>query len=180
MILLIVVTASLAAASLPPELQRLTDESVAKCQATAGTKATPEMITDKVNQAVTLLESEGTAAFHQFRGADSPYLFAGTYIWIHRIDGTMLMHPIKPQLEGRPLLALRGTKGKQIFVIMNQVVQAQAEGDWVDYWWPKPGEKIGSHKVSFVKKADVDSETMVVGCGTYDLSEAKIATLNPK
>lgn len=164
-------------ADLSPDMQALTDESIARCQETASTKATQDMIVEKVNAACALLKAEGTAAFRKFRGKDSEFLFAGTYIWVHKLDGTMVMHPIKPKLEGRALLALKGSKGKQIFVVMNQVVQQKADGGWVDYYWPKPGEKAGSHKISFVKLVEVEDEHLVVGCGTYDLSDDEIAAL---
>ena len=39
---------------------------------------------------------------------------------------------------------------------------------WVEYMWPKPGEKKPSKKISYVKRAKMPTgETVVVGAGVY-------------
>jgi signal transduction histidine kinase len=39
---------------------------------------------------------------------------------------------------------------------------------WVDYMWPKPGEKNPSKKLSYVKRTKMpDGEMVIVGAGTY-------------
>lgn len=146
----------------------LAKESEAKCTATAGDKATPQLVMQKVKDAAALVEKDGRAAFAKFKGKDSSFLFAGTYIWIHDSEGRMQMHPIKPKMEGKDLLGLKDSKGKTFFVDMNTV--AAAGGGWVDYMWPKPGEKEPVLKVSYVMQAKHGAETFIVGCGVYDLT----------
>jgi cytochrome c len=150
--------------------EELTQQTIEKCAATASTTPTPQMILEKVNSAVDLINKKGDAAFLDFQGKNSDYIFAGTYIWIHSADnGNMLMHPIKYKLNGKNILGLRDGNGKQFFTEMNMVCLDSGDG-WVDYVWPKPGEKAPSPKVSYVKLATYNGQKYVVGCGVYDLT----------
>ena len=38
---------------------------------------------------------------------------------------------------------------------------------WVEFWWPKPGEKVQSRKLGYVKKAVVNGKKYFVGSGYY-------------
>jgi len=148
--------------------------SIKKARDTAGTKPTVQMVMDKVNQGAALIAKEGPAAFPKFKGYDSDFIYAGTYIWIHSgDDGTMLMHPMKPKLEGRNVLPLKDKKGKLLFVEFNRVALEKGSG-WVDYWWPKPGEKKPSKKVSYVKLAEYGGKKYVIGSGVYDITMDQI------
>jgi cytochrome c len=155
------------------ELARETEAAVVK---SAITKATSDMVIAKVNAACALLEREGKAAFPKFKGKQSEFIFAGTYIWINDLKGVMRMHPIKADLEGKNNLDWKDSNGKLIFVEFNKMAQGKGAG-WVDYWWPKPGEKNSSHEVSYVKLCKIDGEDMVVGSGIYDLPDAEIDKL---
>jgi len=155
------------------ELAKETEAAVVKASIT---KATSAMVIERVNAACALLEREGKAAFPQFKGKNSKFIFAGTYIWVHDLKGIMHMHPIKADLEGKNLLDRKDTHGKLIFVEFNKMAKSKGAG-WVDYWWPKPGEQSPSHKVSFVKLCKVDGEDMVAGSGIYDLPDSEIDKL---
>ncbi len=159
-----------------PDPDALAGESEAACVASASTKPTPQMIVDKVNKAGDLLQKEGKAAFPKFKGKDSEFIFAGTYIWVHDLSGTMRMHPIKYKMEGRNYIDLKDPNGKLFFTVMNEVAKSKGSG-WVEYMWPKPGEKKASLKVSYVKLCKVDGEDMVIGCGVYDMSPDDIKKL---
>ena len=39
-------------------------------------------------------------------------------------------------------------------------------GIWLQYWWPKPGQKEGSRKISYAVRAG--NTHYVVGAGIYD------------
>ena len=178
LVLLACLSLSLAAADPAPELMALAAESEAKCVATEKDKPTPQQIIDKVKEGAALVAKDGRAAFGKFRGKDSPFIFAGTYIWIHDNQGTMQMHPVKPKMETKPLLGLKDTNGKTFFVDMNKV--ATEGGGWVDYMWPKPGAKEPSLKVSYVMEAKHGDEVFVVGCGVYDLTLEQIKASGAK
>ncbi len=143
-------------------------ESLAKCKETAFKKPTKAIIVEKVNTACALLETEGTAAFSKFHGKDSQFLYNGTYIWVHDLKGRMRTHPLKPKMaNGRSLLFLKDKNGKEVFAGMNKIVQKSGSG-WFDYVWQRPGEKVVSQKLSFVKLIKTpDGEELVVGSGAY-------------
>lgn len=151
----------------------LAKESAAKAAASASTKATPELIIEKVNQACEVLGKEGANGLAKFKGKDSEFIFAGTYMWVHDLKGIMIMHPIKPDLDGENLIEMKDPKGKAFFNEMNKVAQERGAG-WVDYMWPKPGEEKLSKKVSYVKLCDYQGKKVVLGCGIYDMPELDV------
>jgi signal transduction histidine kinase len=175
-----IITATAWAADADPEKEKLAKETEAKAKETASTKPTTKMIIEKVTQAHKLLTEEGPDAYAKFKGKDSEFVFAGTYIWIHDMKGTMQMHPIKYKLEGKPLLGLKDKSGKLFFGEMNKVAREKGAG-WVDYMWPKPGDKKPSKKVSYVKLCKMkDGQEVVIGCGVYDLPEEEVKKLTQK
>lgn len=157
--------------------EELAVESEAYCVETEKDAAslTPKMVIDKVNSAAALLVKDGKGAFAKFKGKGSEYIFGGTYIWIHDINGVMQMHPVKPKMEGKQLLGLKDENGKLFFVEMNNLVKEKGSG-WVIYVWPKPGAEETSPKVSYVKLVKVGEEELVVGCGVYDWTMEKVET----
>ncbi|MCB1938085.1 MAG: methyl-accepting chemotaxis protein [Rhodocyclaceae bacterium] len=88
----------------------------------------------------------------------------GDYFWINDMAQVMVMHPIKPALNGKDLSELKDPAGKPIFRDMVAVVKAQGSG-FVDYLWPKPGEDKPQPKISFVK--GFAPWGWVVGTGVY-------------
>ena len=65
------------------------------------------------------------------------------YLWINDSHPTMVMHPIKPALDGKDLSDFKDPKGKKLFVEMATVCREENEGT-VDYLWPKPGQEAGA------------------------------------
>jgi len=155
----------------------LAKQSEAKAAATAADGAPSiELIMQKVDEAAAMLEAEGMAGLRKLQGEDSEFIFNGTYIWVHDENTVMVMHPIKYKMNGMSLMSYSDTNGKFFFTRMTQLVDEQGQG-WVSYMWPKPGEKMPSKKVSFVKGVEVDGKTLILGCGIYDVPEAKIKEL---
>jgi len=175
----IVITLALALSGVNGLAEMNADElaaaSEAKAVATEKDPLTMDLIMKKVVDACALLEKKGEAAFPAFQGKDSDFIFAGTYIWIHDQKGVMRMHPIKYKLNGKNIINLTDSNGKLFFAVMNEVCEKKGDG-WVDYMWPKPGEKQPSAKTSYVKQVKFGNDTFVVGCGTYD--EKIIASAN--
>jgi len=164
-----------------PALAQKTPDDLAKesedaCVASASTKPTPQMVMDKVNKAAALLQKEGKAAFPKFRGKDSEFIFAGTYMVIQDLSGRVVMHPLKYKMEGQSYVDLKDSTGKLFFIAINEVAKTKGAG-WVDYMWPKPGEKTPSLKVSYVKLVKADGEDVVIVCGIYDVPMEEIQKL---
>ncbi len=85
------------------------------------------------------------------------------YYWINDSTPTMIMHPIRPELDGQDLSQNADPNGKLLFVEFVAVVQASGEG-FVDYLWPKPGSDEPQPKLSHVKGT---SWGWIVGTGVY-------------
>lgn len=157
----------------------LATESETYCTSTIKPEPTaPASIIAKVNEACALLEKEGPAAFPKFSGKGSPYIYEGTYIWVHTLaEAEMLVHPIKFKMVGNKLVGLKDSNGKRFFVVMNDLVREKGEG-WVEYYWPKPGTQESIRKISFVKKCKMSNGVeVVVGSGLYNTSHADVAKL---
>jgi methyl-accepting chemotaxis protein len=93
------------------------------------------------------------------------------YFWINDMQDLMVMHPIKPELEGKKLDQLKDKNGKLLFLEFNKMVKAQGAG-FVDYLWPKPGSDVGVPKISYVM--GFEPWGWVIGSGIYiDDVEAK-------
>ncbi len=86
------------------------------------------------------------------------------YFWVNDMRARVLMHPIRPDFEGKDMSGLLDKAGKAIFPAFVDIVAKQQAG-FVDYLWPKPGSDQPVPKVSFVKS--VPGWGWVVGTGIY-------------
>ena len=86
------------------------------------------------------------------------------YFWVNDMHPRMVMHPIKPELEGKDLSGTKDPGGKALFIEFVKTVQAHGEG-FVYYGWPKPGSTEPVDKLSFVK--GFGPWGWVVGSGVY-------------
>ncbi len=86
------------------------------------------------------------------------------YIWINDMGPRMVMHPIKPELDGKDLTANKDPSGKALFVEFVQVVKASGSG-YVNYLWSKPGSTEPVAKRSFV--LGFSPWGWVLGSGVY-------------
>lgn len=97
------------------------------------------------------------------------------YIWINDTLPRMVMHPIKPALNGQDLREYKDAAGKKMFV---EMVESVKSGDgYVDYQWPKPGKNEPQPKLSHV--ALFKPWDWIVGTGVYvdDLDDLFYAQL---
>ena len=69
------------------------------------------------------------------------------YFWINDTTPKMIMHPIKPSLNGKDLSGVKDPNGVYLFVEMAKIASKNGEGI-VEYHWPKPGSKKPILKVS--------------------------------
>ncbi|CCK78687.1 cache domain-containing protein [Desulfobacula toluolica] len=73
------------------------------------------------------------------------------YFWINDMTPGMIMHPYRPDLEGRDMSDFKDSAGKLLFVDMVKIVE-QKDAGFVDYLWQWKGDsnKIVP-KISYVK-----------------------------
>lgn len=62
----------------------------------------------------------------------------------------MIMHPIKPALDGTDLSNIKDPNGVKLFVEFANVCKRDGQG-YVDYMWEKPGFTVPQPKVSYVQ-----------------------------
>jgi methyl-accepting chemotaxis protein len=96
------------------------------------------------------------------------------YLWINDMRPFVVMHPMKPELDGKDASSIKDPDGKALFVRFVDVVKAKGSGH-VDYLWPKPGFQTPVGKVSFVQ--GFAPWGWVIGTGIYtDDIEAALRT----
>ncbi len=86
------------------------------------------------------------------------------YFWINDMAPTVVMHPIKPELNGKDVSGLKDPNGFALFVGFADMVRKQGQG-FVPYLWPKPGLETPVDKVSYVK--GFEPWGWVLGSGIY-------------
>lgn len=86
------------------------------------------------------------------------------YFWINDMHPTMIMHPMKPELDGKDLSESKDPNGKKLFIEFVETVKKGGSG-YVYYLWPKPGLSEPVEKVSFVK--GFEPWGWIVGSGIY-------------
>jgi methyl-accepting chemotaxis protein len=88
------------------------------------------------------------------------------YFWVNDLHPSMVMHPMKPQLDGTDLSDFKDPNGKKLFVEMAETVRKSGAG-YVSYMWPKPGQNKDKPvpKLSFVK--GFEPWGWVIGTGIY-------------
>ncbi len=86
------------------------------------------------------------------------------YFWINDLEPKMIMHPIKPEMNGQSLVDNKDSTGKYFFVEMAKVAKESGSG-FVNYMWPKPNNPKPVPKVSFVQL--YQPWGWVIGSGIY-------------
>ena len=86
------------------------------------------------------------------------------YLWINDSHPRMVMHPYKPQLDGKDLSESADPDGKKLFVEFAKTCKAKGSG-FVTYKWPKPGNDQPVPKISYV--ALYEPWDWIVGTGVF-------------
>ncbi len=96
------------------------------------------------------------------------------YFWINDMAPRMVMHPIKPELDGKDVGGMKDPNGFALFQGFVETVRKQGAG-FVGYQWPKPGSDRPVDKISYVM--GFEPWGWVVGSGVYvdDLRAAALA-----
>jgi hypothetical protein len=129
-------------------------------------RATAQEVVQKVQDAAKILSQSGEAGLAQFDKKESPWVWKDTDVFVFDCaKGTIAAHPFRPDLIGKDDTKLRGTRGTEFFPKLCEATKSPS-GVWVEYWWPKPGEKEGSRKVSYA--LTVSNTPYIVGAGIYD------------
>ena len=98
------------------------------------------------------------------------------YFWINDLQGTMLMHPIKPELQGKGGDTIRDPNGLLVTMEAAKLGRNGGKG-FFHYLWPKPGKDQPVGKISYVQ--GFQPWGWVVASGLYidDLREDFLANV---
>ncbi|QKT03571.1 cache domain-containing protein [Ectothiorhodospiraceae bacterium 2226] len=136
-------------------------------------------VVDMVSDAVAALERGGESALAQLREPAGPFMAKDAYVFVLDLQGQALVHPGFPTLEGRDLSSVQDTQGE--YIVREMLARVAEEGaGWVDYLWPKPGESASTQKSTYVAKAKLNGQWVLVGCGVYLADAPKQAAPAPK
>lgn len=129
-------------------------------------KATKEECVTMCNKALAVAKEKGVdEMLRQIGDINGPFVWKDSYIYAINIDNNQVVaHPIKPALVGKDMSGIKDISGKMFFVEKINVAKDKGEG-WVDYMWPKPGEKKPSPKSAYVIK--VPGAPYAISAGVY-------------
>ena len=93
------------------------------------------------------------------------------YFWINDMQPRVVMHPIKPELDGKDVSDTKDPNGLHLFKAFVAKVRESGKG-FVAYQWPKPGSERPVDKISYVQ--GFEPWGWVIGSGIYvgDVREA--------
>jgi len=141
-----------------------------------------ELVNDKKNQTRDLVETAHSVITHYATLAETGKLkpedakkqaiaviksmrYEGNnYFWVNDYTPNMVMHPFKPQLDGKDISGVKDPNGKALFIEMVSVTKKEG-GGFVEYMWPKPGHDDPINKISYVK--GYENWQWIVGSGVY-------------
>jgi len=86
------------------------------------------------------------------------------YFWVNDMHPRMVMHPIKPELDGKDVSDMKDPTGLPLFKAFVAQVQREGQG-FVSYQWPRPGQAEPVAKLSYVK--GFAPWGWVIGSGIY-------------
>lgn len=125
------------------------EECMAKCKEAA------EMFKAKGLESTLVAISEKTG----------PFVWKDSYVFCISMETyAVIAHPVIPALIGKNMMSTKDVNGKLFFAEFQNVASGAGSG-WVDYMWPKPGEKEPSPKSTYVYK--VPGQNVFVGAGIY-------------
>ena len=113
----------------------------------------------KSNEKINQLKEEALNTIHDMRYANN------NYFWINDSNAKMIMHSIKPELNGKDLSSTKDPAGKTVFVEMAKVANKNINGGTIDYQWAKAGKDTPQPKLSYVMK--FEPWDWIIGTGIY-------------
>jgi signal transduction histidine kinase len=129
-------------------------------------KTEPQFVVDVVDSAAELIESEGEAAFDALRTTSSEYNFADSFIFVISMNGTAIVDPGYPTIAGRDLLNYTDAVGEYMVRDMIEALKTE-DSAWVMFMERKENEPNPSTKLAYVRKAELEDETIIVGSSFF-------------
>ena len=125
-------------------------------------------VVDAVESAAAQLQREGRAAFEELRDPLGPFFYQDTYVFVLDRNGTLLLNPAFPALEGRSLLSWPDPAERAIAAASLKAVLRDGS-TWTTYSWPRPSaSKLPERKTTYLRRVVAPGgEVLIVGSGLY-------------
>lgn len=126
-----------------------------------------KVVQERVQYACSLISAKGSQALPELRAMRYECCGEPNYVWVQDAKSKMVMHPLRPDLNGQDQMKFEDDNGKRIFPEF--IKAAKAGGGWVHYVWKKFGESVATEKKSWVQKCQPSDkkEEWIVGSGTW-------------
>ena len=102
--------------------------------------------------AAKMMKEDLGGALCEINKKDGKFFKGNIFVFAWR-GPVMAAHPYLHQGIGANLTNWKGRKGKEVIKEYMRIAKEEGSG-WVDYWFPKPGEKEPSLKTTYVLKVD--------------------------
>lgn len=86
------------------------------------------------------------------------------YFFLLDSEARMIMHPIKPELDGKNVADMKDPNGFALFTAMTDAVRKDGKG-FIAYQWPKPDADRPVDKISYV--LGFEPWNWIIGSGVY-------------
>ena len=130
-----------------------------------------------VEDAATLVESQGTAAFAEFGRKGSYWFDDQCFLFVYDGAGTCIFHATISELVGKNLMDLRDMNGKPMVRFITDVCRKPQRDAhlWVFYLWQEKNEFEPKWKSAYVRKVVMpDGKECVIGTGHHFLNIEKV------
>ena len=127
-------------------------------------------VLDAVDRAALLLQRDGRAAFAALRDPLGPFYYQDSYVFVLAADGTLLLNPGFPAIEGRNVLSWADPSARSHAAQSLHAVLRDGSA-WTTYAWPRPnGSTLLEQKRTYLKRVQTPSgDILIVGSGSYSL-----------
>ncbi len=137
-------------------------------QSAMAESATREESVATVQTATKMVTDAGMdAAIAEIAKSDGQFVWKDSYVFaIAGDEAVTIAHPFKPKLVGKNLAHIKDINGVLLFSEFVNIGKSASGKGWVDYMWPKPGEKKPSSKHTYCEK--VSGQNLIFCAGYYE------------
>jgi signal transduction histidine kinase len=144
-----------------------------KAARVSGKMTAPELMT-LVREGGAVFESQGEAAYSEFRKKGSKWFRDDTYFFVWTMDGTRVFHAADPTIEGRDASGVKDVLGRPYGKMVLAAAGSPAGEGWLHYMYPEPGDIFPTWKSTFVKRVTSPSgKQFIIGSGIYNMQMDK-------
>lgn len=96
------------------------------------------------------------------------------YFFIHDLEGVMIMHAVRPDLDGQNLWGLEDPHGTLLFQELIAAASSPQGAGFVEYFWPRAGSDEPIHKISYTAAFEPWGWAIGTGLYTDDITAALV------